>query len=160
MNSTLNVGLGEHVTSKNPDDVLVAYGLGSCLGIGMIDPLTRIAGLLHAVLPDSNNGDASSSKYVTSGIRNLMEGMVKLGANQSRIIVRMAGGANMLVSVSLSQAFEIGSRNIIAAHKTFQQMNMRLSAEEVGGNVGRTVKIYVVTGKMTVRMVGGIEHEL
>jgi len=160
MVSTLNVGLGEQVISKQPDDVLVAYGLGSCLGIGMFDPVARVAGLLHAVLPESNNGDGSSSKYVTSGIHNLIDGMVKAGANPSRLVVRMAGGANMLVSASLSQVFEIGSRNIAAAHKTFQQMNIKLAGIEVGGNVGRTVKLYVVTGKMTVRMVGGIEHDL
>ncbi|HVP21205.1 MAG TPA: hypothetical protein VMS73_05030 [Anaerolineaceae bacterium] len=160
MTSPQNVGLGELIISRHPEDILVAYGLGSCLGIGMFDPVARVAGLLHAVLPESSNGDGSSSKYVTSGIKNLIEGMVKAGANQSRLVTRMAGGANMLVCVSLSQAFEIGSRNINAAHRTLQQFNLRLAAEEVGGNVGRTVKLYVVTGKLTVRMVGGIEHEL
>lgn len=158
--ASINIGLGELVVSKNPDDMLVAYGLGSCLGIGMYDPVMRIAGLLHAVLPESANGDRSNSKYVNSGILNLMDGMVKAGASQNRLFVRMAGGANMLVSSSLSSMFEIGSRNIISAHQTFLRLNLKLSAEEVGGNVGRTVRLYILSGRMTVRMVGGIEHEI
>jgi len=158
--ASINIGLGELVVSKNPDDMLVAYGLGSCLGIGMYDPVARTAGLLHAVLPESANGDRSNSKYVNCGILNLIDGMLKAGASQSRLLVRMVGGANMLVSSSLSSMFEIGSRNITSAHLTFQKLNMRLSAEEVGGNVGRTVRLYVISGKMTVRMVGGVEHDI
>ena len=157
----LSVGLGEIKVSRDPLDVLIAFGLGSCLGIGMFDPIARVSGLLHAVLPESKNGmDGSTAKYVDSGIRLLLKQVSDLGANQKRIIIRMAGGANMLTAPGLSNTFDIGTRNINSAHNTFTSMGLRLLKEEVGGEVGRTVRLYVADGRMTIRMMGGKERDL
>ena len=161
MNDPTNIGLGERVVSQNPLDVLVAYGLGSCLGINMFDPVRRISGLLHAVLPQRMNGaDPMSAKYVDSGIEGLINEMVKAGAERRRLIIRMAGGANMLTASGLSSTFDIGTRNINSAHSTFQRLSMTLKAEEVGGNLGRTVRVYVADGRMTLRILNGKEMEL
>jgi chemotaxis protein CheD len=161
MSDPINIGLGERVVSKNPLDVLVAYGLGSCLGICMFDPVRRVSGLLHAVLPQRTNGsDPYNAKYVDSGIEGLLDEMVKAGADKRRIVVRMAGGANMLVASGLSNTFDIGTRNINSARGTFQRLGMPLKAEDVGGNLGRTVRVYVADGRMTVRILNGKEQEL
>ncbi|HEX2979680.1 MAG TPA: chemotaxis protein CheD [Anaerolineaceae bacterium] len=161
MTNTISVGLGEQVISRDPEDILVAYGLGSCLGIGMYDPRNRIAGLVHAVLPEQLNGDgALSPKYVNTGIASLVNELVKSGADRYRLIIRIAGGANMLVTESLSKTFDIGTRNIASALQTMVQMNMRLTSQDVGGNVGRTVRLYVANGRMTVRTIGGQERDL
>ena len=164
MKDPISVGLGEQVISRDPDDVLVAYGLGSCLGICMVDPILKVAGLLHAVLPLWANGmeplDPASSKYVDSGIERLLGALVKEGANKHRLIIRIAGGANMLTSPGLKNSFEIGTRNIESARVTFQRLNLTLKAEDVGGNTGRTVRFYVVDSRMTVRVIGEKEKEL
>jgi chemotaxis protein CheD len=161
MGNTFNVGLGEQVISRSSGDILVAYGLGSCLGIGMFDPITHVTGLLHAVLPEhSASNGATPGKYVDSGIVSLLEDMIKAGADRRRMIVRMAGGANMLLSPGMTKAFDIGNRNISMAHKIFESLNIRLAAIEVGGNTGRTVRLYVTDGRMTVRMVGQQEHDI
>ena len=120
MGELINVGLGEIKLSPNLDDVLVAYGLGSCLGIGMYDPTIRLAGLLHAVLPSHPNGRSDmSSRYVDTGIEALLSEMQKAGAIRRRLVIRMAGGANMLNAPGFSQTFNIGSRNVDAALATF-----------------------------------------
>jgi len=161
MNDPLNIGLGERVVSQNPLDVLVAYGLGSCLGISMYDPVKRISGMLHAVLPARGNGaDPHSAKYVDSGIEGLLAEMLKAGAERRRIVIRMAGGANMLMTSGLSSTFDIGTRNIGSAHATLQRLGMPLKAEDVGGNLGRTVRVYVGDGRMTVRILNGKEQDL
>ncbi|MCX6079891.1 MAG: chemotaxis protein CheD [Chloroflexi bacterium] len=164
MKDPISVGLGEQVISRDPEDVLVAYGLGSCLGISMVDPSLRIAGLLHAVLPHWSNGmeplDPASSKYVDSGIERLLATLIKEGANKNRLIVRIAGGANMLTSPGLKNSFEIGTRNIEAARQTFARINMTIKAEAVGGNIGRTVRFYVVDNRLTVRVIGEKEKEI
>jgi chemotaxis protein CheD len=161
MNDPLNIGLGERVVSQNPLDVLVAYGLGSCLGISMFDPVKRISGMLHAVLPQRSNGaDPMSAKYVDSGIEGLLNEMIRAGADRRRIIIRMAGGANMLLTSGLSSTFDIGTRNISSAHTTLQRLNLPLKSEDVGGNLGRTVRVYVADGRMTVRILNGKEQEL
>jgi chemotaxis protein CheD len=164
MKDPISVGLGEQVISRDPADILVAYGLGSCLGISMVDPVVRVTGLLHAVLPRWANGmdpiDPASSKYVDSGIERLLAALIKEGANKHRLVVRMAGGANMLVSPGLKNSFEIGTRNIESARATLQRLNLTLKAEDVGGNTGRTVRFYVADNRMTVRVIGNKEIEI
>ena len=161
MTDPISIGLGEQVITCNPADILVAYGLGSCLGIGMYDPIRRVAGMLHAVLPERINGvDPINPKYVDSGIEGLLEAMIKAGADRRRITIRMAGGANMLVTASLSKTFDIGTRNIAAAYKTFEKMNLKLASHDVGGNTGRTVRLYSANGRMTVRVIGGQERDI
>lgn len=165
MNNPISLGLGELAVSRNPEDVLVAYGLGSCLGISMIDPVTRVAGLLHAVLPESSNGSENDDpknpgKYVDRGIENLLTALAKEGANRSRLIVRVVGGANMLIAPGLTSTFDIGTRNIEKARVIFQRLNMKVAIEEVGGHTGRTVRVYVAESRVTVRMIGEKEHDI
>ncbi len=161
MKEPVSIGLGEMVVSRDPQDVLVAYGLGSCLGISMVDASNRVSGLLHAVLPQRMNGaDPLSPKFVDSGIEGLLAAMLKAGADSRKIVTRIAGGANMLTAPGLSQTFDIGTRNIEACRKTLQRLNLTLKSEEVGGNIGRTVRLYVLDGRMTVRVIGGKEIEI
>lgn len=159
-----NVGLGEQAVSRNPDDILVAYGLGSCVGVVMIDPVSRVSGLLHAVLPRLTEGmvhsEQNSSRYVESGIEGLIVALVKAGANKNRLIVRIFGGANMLMSSGLTKSFDIGTRNIEAARTTLDRLKMPIAVEEVGGHTGRTVRVYVAGSRVTVRVIGEKEHEV
>jgi chemotaxis protein CheD len=161
MKDPINVGLGERVISRDPDDIIVAFGLGSCLGIMMVDPTIHLCGMIHAVLPERLNGvDPHSPKFVTNGILGLLATMLEAGAERRRLVIKMAGGANMLLSSGLSNTFDIGTRNIEAAHRTFSQLGLPLRAEDVGGNLGRTVRLYVANGKATVRVINGKEKEL
>ncbi len=161
MRDSLPVGLGEFKFSQDPEDILIAYGLGSCVGIGMADPQTRIAGLLHAVLPYNPNGSLiPSPKYVSDGIEILLNELVKYGANPSRLIIRMAGGANMLNAPGFTQSFNIGARNIKAAYDTLQRLKLKVTSQEVGGTIGRTVRFYVRDGRMTIRTLGNQEREI
>jgi chemotaxis protein CheD len=156
-----SVGLGEMRISRDPNDVLIAFGLGSCLGIGMYDPVAKLGGMIHVVLPEQKSGtDSNLAKFVDSGIPLLMEGVLAIGGVRSRLIVRMGGGANMLTSPGLSGIFDIGSRNITKAHQVFKELNIKILKEEVGGQVGRTVRLYISDGRMTVRMMGSQERDL
>lgn len=159
-----NVGLAECVISRNPDDVLVAYGLGSCIGVVMIDPVSRFCGLLHAVLPRAGDGmdqaELNPHKYVEHGIESLVAALKKEGVNPSRLTVRIAGGANMLMLSGLTQAFDIGTRNVEAARTTLRRLNLSLAAAEVGGHTGRTVRVYVADHRVTVRGIGEKEREI
>lgn len=155
MELSVGVGLGEIAVSQKKDEVLVAFGLGSCVGVGVYDPVKGIAGLLHAVLPEPLNGsDLESTKYVGNGINKLLEEMTKNGAVKERLIVRIAGGANMLTSPGLSKTFDIGSRNIVSAVNVLNSLKLKIISQNVGGNIGRTFRVYVTDGKMTIRMIG------
>ncbi len=156
-----SVGLGEYIVSHDPQDVLIAFGLGSCLGIGMFDPVAKVGGLIHVVLPEHKAGnDPNHAKFVDTGIPMLLKKVIAEGAVESRLIIKMAGGANMLVSPGLSGTFDIGTRNINMAHEVLKKLNLKLHSEEVGGQVGRTVRLYIADGRMTVRMMGSQERDL
>jgi len=155
METSVGVGLGEIAVSQNRDEILVAFGLGSCVGIGAFDPVKGVAGLLHAVLPEPLNGsDLESTKYVGNGIKKLLEEMTQKGAVKERLIVRLAGGANMLTSPGLSKTFDIGTRNVAMALKVLEDLKLKIISQNIGGNTGRTLRIYVADGKMTIRMIG------
>lgn len=161
MGETFAVGLGEICISKQLDDVLVAYGLGSCLGISMYDPHKNIAGLLHAVLPKGKcNGEAGHIKYVQCGIDELIRQMEEKGALRYSFIVKIVGGAHMLTAPGFSDILKVGERNMEAAEDHFSQLNMKISSQEVGGNRGRTVRLYVSDGRFTIRELGGGEREI
>lgn len=157
----LPVGLGEIKVTGDPGEVLVAYGLGSCVGVGVYDPVAKVAGLLHAVLPQSLNGTESApGKFVTTGVPKLIEEMEKAGALRSRLQVRIAGGANMLSAPGAKQSFNIGERNVAQTRVSLDAMRLRLLAEDVGGTVGRTVRLFAADGRMTVKALGSQEKAL
>ncbi len=161
MSNTLSVGLGELVISRNPDDVLVAYGLGSCVGVGMYNPISKTGGLLHAVLPEQTNYKAdSATKFVNTGIPILLEKIKNNGAIPNNIVIYMVGGANMLINTQLAKTFDIGTRNVAAAIQTLESLRLKVRNSEVGGNTGRTVRLYISSGRMTVRVIGGTERDL
>lgn len=157
----LAVGLGEIQVSRDPQDQLVAYGLGSCVAVAMHDPAARIAGLLHAVLPERPQEAAPlCPKYVDAGIQALLEQVEALGAVRFRLHVRLVGGANMLALANAGLALNIGERNIAIARSTLAGLRLRVAAEDVGGNKGRTVRLSVADGRMTVRVLGSQTREL
>ena len=132
MTNSLSVGLGELVISHDPEDVLVAYGLGSCVGIAMYNPVTKTGGLLHAVLPERfDGGNDSPTKFVNTGIPVLLEKIKSNGSNNN-ILLYMAGGANMLINTQLSKTFDIGTRNVASALQIFEKMNLKLRNSELG----------------------------
>ncbi|MBP7691518.1 MAG: chemotaxis protein CheD [Anaerolineales bacterium] len=159
--NALAVGLGEIKISRDPQTVLVAYGLGSCVAVAMYDPLNHVAGLLHAVLPErAKDADPHSAKYADSGIQSLLGDLERQGALRSRLVVRMVGGANMLALKDAKQALNIGERNVVSARATLAGLRLRIAAEDVGGNKGRTVRLSVSDGRMTVRVLGSETRDL
>ncbi len=159
-----NVGLAEYAISRNPDYVLVAYGLGSCIGVVMTDQTSGFCALLHAVLPRVSDGlpsdEVNPCKYVENGIERLVASLTKVGALQTKLNVRIIGGANMLMSSNMTHTFDIGTRNIEAARTTLDRLKMPIAVAEVGGHIGRTVRVYVAQCRVTVRVIGEKEREI
>jgi chemotaxis protein CheD len=85
---------------------------------------------------------------------------IKSNGFNNNILLYMAGGANMLINTQLSKTFDIGTRNVASALQIFEKMNLKLRNSELGGNIGRTVRLYIASGQMTVRVIGGTEKVL
>ena len=159
------VTIGAVVISNVPGEVLVAYGLGSCVAVCLYDPVARVGGMLHALLPtapDNSKAKDSRAKFVDEGVPLLIKELTELGARRSRLIVRLCGGAKVLSVPGFNNdgILSIGKRNTQAAEAALQAARLRVKAQATGGNVGRTVKLYIDTGQVTVRSLGQAEQVL
>ncbi|HEO72263.1 MAG TPA: chemotaxis protein CheD [Candidatus Hydrogenedentes bacterium] len=156
----ISVGLGELRVSRDPGACLVAHGLGSCVGVCAYDPVAKVGAMLHAMLPEHNGrASAQPTKYVDSGIRHMLEELASQGALRQRLAVYLTGGAHMLVAPGFKNALNIGARNADMAREVLEREGLRLAGADTGGHWGRTIKLYINDGKITVRSVGRGEHE-
>ncbi len=146
----ITIGIGDLKVCRAPD-VLVTYALGSCVGICLLDNQTGIGGLSHIMLPDSTGMSAQTSpmKFADKALPMLVQQMVALGANKSRLTAKIAGGA-MMFSIA-NEKFNIGERNVIAVKKFLNENRIPILAEDCGLNYGRTQLFYPATGVMEIR---------
>lgn len=155
-----SAGLGQIVVSRDSDDTLIAYGLGSCVGVIGYDAAASVGGLLHALLPQRREGDPNEAKYVDSGVPALVRQMEALGARRRNIVWYVVGGAEMLKVPGLTGEFNIGARNSESARQVMDRLNMVPRAVDVGGKAGRTVRLSMRDGSVVVRTLGQGEKAL
>ncbi len=151
----IKVGMGDLKACKAPD-ALTTLGLGSCVGIALYDPKTKVSGLLHLMLPDSTQirNNLNRAKFADTGMEDLLKLMVSMGADPHRLVAKIAGGAQMFASSGISDALRVGERNVEAAKKQLAMRHIRLLAEDTGLNYGRTVEFYSETGDYVIKAVG------
>lgn len=156
----LNVGMGEIQVSNNPVDIITAPGLGSCIGLSIYDPVAKIAGMAHIVLPDSNNSSTISlktslpGKFADTAVPEVLNQMYKLGAKKQNLIIKISGGAQMFNFEKGGNVLNIGMRNAIAVKSHIAKEGLTIKTTDTGGNKGRTVKIEVKTGTVCVKIIG------
>ena len=127
MGNMIKVGMADLKVCKAPD-ALTTLGLGSCVGVALYDPVTKISGLLHCMLPDSTQikNNSNVAKFADTGIDELIRQMVALGASKSRLVAKMAGGAQMFAMTTTNDSLRVGERNAVAARTKLKQYNIRV----------------------------------
>jgi len=155
------VGVADVAVSSNPEDTLITYSLGSCIGVVIYDPAAKVAGLLHYMLPESTvdpeKARLKPAMFADTGVPLLFKASYQLGAKKQNMIVRIAGGSQILDD---SGVFNIGKRNYMALRKIFWRNNVLVQAEHIGGSVNRTVRIDLKTGTVILKVSGQGELEL
>mgnify|MGYP002622957182 CR=1 FL=1 len=156
MGQMIKVGMADLKICKAPD-ALTTIGLGSCVGIALYDPSTKITGLAHVMLPDSTaiRNNSNIAKFADTGIEKLYNDMIKAGANKIRLVAKIAGGAKMFeMPGATSSGINVGERNAEASRAMLKKLGVKLIAEDCGLNYGRTVEIYSETGEYYIKAVG------
>ncbi len=155
------IGLGELEVSGSADAVLVCLGLGSCVALCAYDPVGRVGGMAHMVLPASSEGRAQGpdARFVDLGVPLLIDRMRRAGALRSRLVLKIAGGAHILAAAT-NGTLNIGRRNAEATREILTALGLQLHAEDTGGGHGRTVRLHVGTGEITVSTAGGTPRAL
>jgi len=146
------VRMGEMFASSRADDELVAIGLGSCIGLAMVDRSARVAGLAHVVLPESGSAVGPPGKYADLAIPALLDLVRRAGARKERLEIAMVGGAKMF---ALGTGLDIGARNDAAVREALRAAGLSVRVAETGGNSGRTVRVYSGEGLVKVHTAGG-----
>lgn len=156
MSEVIKVGMADLNVCTAPDG-LTTLGLGSCVGIALRDPVLKVGGLAHVMLPDSTairGGSSNIPKFADTGIEELVRRMEALGAKRSRMTAKLAGGATMFATQSKSDLVKIGERNVMASKEKLAELKIPILAEDTGKNYGRTVIFYPETGDYIIRAVG------
>ena len=143
--------MGELAVSSRVGDEIVAIGLGSCIGLAMIDRDAGVAGLAHVVLPESQGKPGPAAKFADLAVPDMIGKMVAAGAAKRRLEALMIGGARMF---SVGASMDIGSRNADAVRAALREAGVRLKTEEVGGNRGRTARI-ILGSEISSQLAGG-----
>jgi len=150
--SDIVVGISDLKVSNDINDVLLTYALGSCVGVTVYDPVVKVGGLLHFMLPESSldirKAGENPAMFADTGIPLLFKTCYELGAKKKRMIVKVAGGASILDDANF---FRIGQKNVTAMKKLFWKNNVFIEGEDTGSNCNRTFSIHISTGKVFVR---------
>ena len=155
------VGMGEIAVTASPNAVLTCFGLGSCVAVCAYDSQEKVGGMAHIVLPQNHGLPGNNpAKFADTAVPLLLNEMVKKGCFKNRLIVKIAGGAQMTLAPGLRDTFKTGERNLAQILLVLQRENITLAAADTGGTVGRTVKMYVGTGHVTVKTAYGVAREI
>lgn len=150
----LNVATGEQV--------LVTYGLGSCVAILLYDPQRHLAAMAHIMLPSlslARHADRPG-KTPHTAVPELVTRLVELGADRKRITGRLVGGASLFASLTPPGSIQMGERNVVACREVLNQQGIPLVSEQVGGESGRSVWLYANDGRAIIRSANQSERLL
>ncbi|MBR1865874.1 MAG: chemotaxis protein CheD [Lachnospiraceae bacterium] len=155
MGEIIKVGMADLKTCISPNG-LTTLGLGSCVGIALRDPIKKVGGMVHIMLPDSTairTERVNLAKFADTGIPELIRQMEQLGADKTRLTAKIAGGATMFASHN-SNAIQVGPRNVEATIRILGELKIPILANDTGANYGRTVTFFPETGDYLIRAVG------
>ncbi len=151
----IKVGMADLKICESPDSV-TTLGLGSCVGVVLWDPVVKISGMVHVMLPDSTaiTKNQNIAKFADTGVAELYRQVLKKGAKKERLIAKIAGGAQMFSVNSNSEMLRVGERNVVAVKEKLKELNIPIKAEDTGENYGRTVVFFPETGEYRIRAIG------
>ncbi|MFZ5587187.1 MAG: chemotaxis protein CheD [Thermodesulfobacteriota bacterium] len=152
----ITVGVGDLAVSNQKGYEIVTHSLGSCIGVIIYDQAAGVGGLLHLMLPESSLNPARAAQqpavFADTGLPLLFKSAYNLGAKKGRMRVVVVGGSQLL---DQSGRFNIGQRNYAAVRKLFWRNNVLIDAEDVGGQVNRTVGLEVGSGRIWLKVNSG-----
>ncbi|MDI9644440.1 MAG: chemotaxis protein CheD [Candidatus Verstraetearchaeota archaeon] len=137
------VGMGEAAVSK--DKSLATLALGSCVAIVLYDPVTRVGGIVHAMLPCSKG--KRLPKYVDTGVEILLSKLAQMEAKRNFLVSGIIGGGTIF---NFGGELAIGKKNIEASRSVLRELNIPIVLEEVDGKRGRSMMLDIATGTVTV----------
>lgn len=155
--AVIQVGMAELKVARG-EDCLSTAGLGSCVGVCLWDPATKVGGMAHVMLPSSSlarSKTENKAKFADTAVEALVEEMSRQGAVRNRLVAKIAGGAQMFsFNNNSSPLTKIGDRNVEGVIDALKQAGIKLAYADTGGNYGRTIYFYPSDGRLVIRTIG------
>lgn len=154
MMATYTIGIAEKAVSKSPDK-LVTLGLGSCVGLALYDPVRKIGGLVHIMLPNAPAGSAAVNrfKFADTAIEDMIKLIVQAGGSRQQLQAKLAGGAHMFNNAYNSDVMGIGKRNVDICQKVLKENRIPITAQDTGGTSGRSIEFCCESNMLQIRTV-------
>lgn len=155
MREIYKVGMADLKVCRAPDG-LTTLGLGSCVGVAVRDPESKVGGLAHVMLPNSRHikNNTNIYKFADTAIAELVRLMEEAGASRARMVAKIAGGAQMFAMQGSSDLMRIGDQNVEACRQMLAELKIPILASDTGLNYGRTVIFDPETGEFVIKSVG------
>ena len=126
--------------------------LGSCVGVALHDPRRRIAGLAHVMLPESLGHEGPPGKFADTAVAELLRLLdARSAAGRAGLVAKLAGGAQMF---PFAGDAPVGARNVRALERILEDLGVPVVGRDCGGNHGRRMSLDVVSGIVTIEVVG------
>lgn len=150
--NVIKVFSGDCYVSNKPDQMMVTV-LGSCIAACIRDPLLRIGGMNHFLLPDGRNASDAPLRYGAYSMEKLINDILKMGGQKSRLEVKVFGGGNVIESSAM-----IGDKNVNFIRKYLKQEEIKISQEDLGGTSPRRIHYFTDTGKVMMRKINASQE--
>lgn len=147
--TTISVLIGDVKVVRSPAKLRTT--LGSCIGVALYDPMAKVAGLAHVVLPKSSGDSAAPGKFADTAVPYLLNEVLRNGARRALVKAKIAGGASMF---RVSGVIKIGSQNDSAVRMALEELGILLAGADVGGEAGRRMTIDSNTGEVEIEICG------
>lgn len=144
-NVVVKVLSGDCVVSETTGELMMTI-LGSCIACCMYDPVLKIGGMNHFLVPGDINSTSESGRFGANAMEMLINKLIKKGSLKNRLEVKIFGGANLL-----DNSQQIGVKNISFVKDFLRREGMKIVGEDVGGNTPRRLHFYPDTGKAMLR---------
>ena len=149
------VDISDMKLSRNREDVIVTYSLGSCVGLTLYDPLAGVGAMIHCMLPmskiDPEKARLKPYMFVDTGVAAMLHDLYQAGAQRQNLIAKVAGAGSPL---GKEETFRIGQRNYTILRKFLWKNNILIAREDVGGSKARTLYLNMADGRTTVKSEG------
>jgi chemotaxis protein CheD len=142
-----------HVTSR-PDETLVTI-LGSCVAACIRDPVTKLGGMNHFMLPQGHSSgwgnDPQSTRYGNFAMEKLINELIKGGCSRDRMEIKVFGGGNVIDSISNRP---VGTQNAEFVLHFLEAEGLRCAVQDLGGQYPRRIHYSPATGRVVRRLLG------
>ncbi len=156
MPDKIKVGMADWKMGRN-QDILVTFGLGSCVAVALWNAKDKVAAMAHVMLPDSRliryRQDVNPAKFADTALATMLQELAKLGFGKECFRAKLVGGANMFTFAGKANAssMNVGQRNVLAVKEELTKLAIPLVGEDTGGSSGRSVEFYALDGTMRIR---------